>query len=230
MNINDRINRIGEFCYNPYVDLPNKTNFENLYINSMRDFGREISMLDYCDFKNIKQKVVDVNDLAGLGKKHFVLWTGGKESYLTRKILDFYGVDYKTITFVESESCGIDFSGGTRKFIEEKHLTPDIIKQSTCVADLATNSWGSSVPILYKYILEIIKDYPGCVLWIGSEYTSCLARYKVKFALDQSDLLFSELNDDEDIFGSVYSIVNCLREFDIYRIVRKEFSYDPKYS
>lgn len=228
MKIEDRIKRIKEFCYNPYVELPNMTEFEKLYTNSIKDFGREISMIDYPAFKSINSRSIDLETMKK--KRHVLLWTGGKESLLTSKILDYFGIKYVKITFVESTQGGIDFSGGTGSFIDEGHLITDVVKKSTCVADCASNSWGASVPILYNYILEIIKDYPDCVIWVGSEYTSCMARYKIKFALDQSDLLFHEINTDDDVFGEVYSVVNCLREFDIYQIVRKEFGYDPEFS
>jgi len=228
MKIEDRIKRMNEFCMNPYIELENKTNFECLFTSSIKDFGRDYSMIDYPNFKHVKRQEVNIEDMRK--KRHILFWTGGKESLLTSKILDYYNIKYIKVTFVESTKGDIDFSGGTAAFLEDGRLVTDVIKKSSCVADLASNTWGASVPILYRYILDIIKDYPDCVVWIGSEYTSCLARYKIKFALDQSDLLFHEINSDNDVFGEVYSIVNCLREFDIFQIVRKEFGYDPEYS
>ena len=36
MHIEERLNRINEFCFNPYVEFDTVTQFEKLYINSMR--------------------------------------------------------------------------------------------------------------------------------------------------------------------------------------------------
>ncbi len=138
MKARTRIERMKEFCYNPYVDLSDKTNFENLYVNSMKDFGREVSMIDYDGFDRIQRVEMNLEEMI-TGHKHILFWTGGKESYLTSKILDYYGVNYKCVTFVESKKGGIDFSGGTDSFIKDGYLKPDIVRSSSYVADLATN-------------------------------------------------------------------------------------------
>lgn len=226
MRIEERLKRINEFCYNPYVELENITPFESLYVNSIRDFGRDMSIVDGNYFK-FDNKAVSFDELRD--KRHFIMWTGGKESFLTSKILNFFGIKYEKITFLEKHRSGA-FNAGTESYVNNGKLNSDFVKSSTLIDDVATNSWGASVPILYSYVLRILQEYPGSVVWIGSEYMSCFAQYRLKFTLDQSDIMFADINNDPDIDGSVYSCVNSLREFDIYRISRTEFNYDPKFS
>ncbi|NCD42369.1 MAG: hypothetical protein EOL88_09790 [Bacteroidia bacterium] len=227
MKIDERLLRVREMALNPYIEP--KTHFEKAWLNSVKDYNNDSwynwdhpdNFIHEIEYKRgLRYSVGDFK--SGL---NIILYSGGKESLLTKLIFDFYKIPYKLATIKEINGYDGPY---INEFVDE-FVDSDIFVESEMFRFGAIPQYGRHLPASYYYTLLILKRHPGARVFLGCEYSPIEWCHK-NYNIDQCDVMFSDINSDSDVIGSVYSIVNCLREFDIYRIVRKEFSYDPKYS
>lgn len=136
-----------------------------------------------------------------------------KNLFFTCKILDFFNVKYKKILFAET----------TKKFSKEVYDEADLILTSEIIEQYSNESYGKHIPLIAYYVALIDKHYPNSVIWVGAANVDENVRYAMGNA-DHSDaamLLYSAYG-----YCEVYSCVNCLSEFDIYRLVKENYGYD----
>lgn len=146
------------------------------------------------------------------GKDHYVLYSGGKESLLTCEILNFFGIEYKTIVFRES----------VKDIPKEVLDVADIVLGSEIIENYGNDRYGKHIPLIGYYISVVADLYPHSVIWVGAANVNEMARFTMGNS-DHSDFTFQNIMKVKPI--EVYSIVNCLSEIDIYRFVTKNYNY-----
>jgi len=195
-------------------NLEGQTEFEKLHQVSLQTFA-SVAKCNLSFFTlppPIEMKLKNFKN-----KENIVLFTGGKDSLLTCQILDFHEIPYKTLFIKEK---GKSF----------KKIKADIrLKSKLCEEYSSPTHHSKNIPLLYAYYLMVLEKFPGSILWTGGEYRTIYHSMMVS-SVDQTDLCFNELNSDKDIDGQVYSVINCLKEFDTFRIMTNYFGYDYSYS
>ncbi len=211
--------------YNPWT-VP-QTYFEQWHLASVKDYGRN----EHTEELFILGQPEETKLTSFYEKRNILLYSGGKESFLTANILDFYGIKY--------EKLFIDETGDIRD--SEKHeCYNDVARQIKDSCDhviesnviekyITSNRFGRNFPITYYYILDTMERFECANVLVGAEWLSGrFLHNQIKY--EHSDILYHDLNSDPEVDGSVYSIVNCLLEFDIYRIVSNYLGYDDRWS
>jgi len=220
----ERKENIIEMYYNPYTMPVDR--FDGWHLSSVRDKGRKATSGDL--FYQANKTKMNISDLGH--KDCYVLYSGGKESFLTCKILEFYGIEYKKIFISELGDIRDSEKGEGYDEISAFHREGCIHIDSTVIHDnVASNRFGRNFPITYWYILHCMERFGDANYLVGAEWLSTnYLHNEMKF--EHSDMLYADLNNDPEIYGNVYSVVNCLREYDIYRLVSNYFEYDDRWS
>jgi len=227
MKVEERISRVREFALNPYIEP--QTHFEKAWLYSVRDYNNDswynwenadkyISEIDY--LRRIPRSIQKFKD-----RLNVILYSGGKESMLTCKIFDHFNVPYKLATVKEING----WEGPEVGQFVDSSVEKDFIVESEMFKFGAIPQFGRHLPASYYYTLLILQKYPNACVWLGCEYSPIEWCHK-NYNMDQCDVMFSDINTDDDVDGNVYSVLNSLREFDIYQIVRKYYDYDVKFS
>lgn len=200
--------RIIGFCENP-LNAQFKDGFNKLVFGSKVSamLGAPVVEYDFnCD--RVEKNIESMKD-----KTNYVLYSGGKESLLTCKILDFYGVEYKKVLFDES----------VKSFSDNIYAEADIILGSEVIEEYGNDLYGKHIPLIAYYSSVLADLFPHSVIWIGAANVD----EKIRFSLgnsDHSDLsMYLSSRNTECEF---YSCVNSLSEFDIYRIMKNCFDYE----
>jgi len=162
----------------------------------------------YTPEKSLKEMSIE----SMLDKEHYVLYSGGKESMLTCKILDFYGINFKKVVIRES------VKNIPKEVIDEA----DVVISSEMIETYANDHLGAHIPLIGYYIGLIGELYPNSVIWVGAAHVNEFARFMMGNS-DHSDYTFNAIHKEHNI--EVYSCVNSLSEFDIYRICKKYYGY-----
>ena len=224
MRIRDRKQRVVDLYHNPFL-MPLSL-FEAKHLSSVRDFKRN----DYSENINAPIKeCVDIQEFKDAD--NIVLYSGGKESFLTSKILTHFDIPHKKLfiqeigTIRDSEKHSI-----YNEISEEIKSSCDFIYPSRILHNtIRSNQFGRNFMITYYYILEALEMYPGCNLFVGAEWLS-EHFYHSQIKYEHSDYLYNDINTDTDIIGNVFSILNSLLEFDAYRLAVNYFGYDDRWS
>lgn len=227
MKIKDRISRVREFALDPYIEP--KTPFEKAWLASVKDYLGDC----WKSWDNPESYIKDIAYQRGLSMSvkdftnynNIILYSGGKESFLTRKIFDYFKVPYRLAIVKEING----YEGPELNEFVDNNIEADIVVDSELFKFGAISHFGRHLPAVYYYTLLLLNKYPGSIIWTGCEYTTPEWSHQ-NYNLDQHDIMFSDLNSDSDVSGSVYSCITHFREFDVYRIVRKYYNYDTLYS
>ena len=225
MRIKCRKDNIISSYYNPWK-VPT-CSFEQWHLPSCRDYGRNEFSVD--NPFPVEKYSPDIENMRN--KKNYILYSGGKESFLTRVILKHFNIPFELV-FIDERGVIRDSEKHSEYDKISKKIKNDcdhIINSNIIERVITSNRFGRNFTITYWYILECLERFGDANIFVGAEWLSPKFLHS-QMKYEHSDLLYSDINSDSDVAGNVYSLVNCLLEFDIFRLVVNYFGYDPKWS
>ena len=170
MKIDERISRVREYALDPYIEP--KTTFEKAWLNSVKDYiadsWRNWDNPDnfYKDLEYYRGLSLSVRDFKS--NNNIILYSGGKESFLTKKIFDYFGVPYRLAIVKEVNG----YEGPELNEFVDNNIKADIVLESELFKIGAISHYGRHLPAVYYYTLLLLKKYPNNVVWVGCEYST----------------------------------------------------------
>lgn len=225
MQIKCRKDSIISSYYNPWKMPANM--FESWHLSSCKDYGRNEHSVDI-PLPQVKS-LMNIENLRS--RKNYILYSGGKESFVTRKLLDYYRVNYELV-FIDERSEIRRLEKHDNYNVVAKTIKDEchhIIESNVLDEVITSDRFGRNFTITYWYILECLERFGNANILVGSEWLSPKFLHN-QMKYEHSDLLYSDINADPDISGCAYSVVNSLLEFDVFRLAVNHLGYDIRWS